>query len=70
MIELLLSGEGNSDMGEEDRQSGAFVLGPIGILTKNMLCSWHKYDVNFHFEPRSKLKRYPMTLELFLNKND
>jgi len=33
MIELILSGEGNSDIGEKDIQTQLFIAGPITILT-------------------------------------
>lgn len=63
MIEILLSGEGNSDIGEKNFQSGEFILGPIAILTRNILHWYHKHDVHFQFKPRLELKRYPMTLD-------
>lgn len=63
MIEIIISGEGNSDVGERDSQTGAFVPGPITLLTRKLLHFCHKYEVNFHFRPRSELKRHPMTLK-------
>ncbi len=63
MIEILISGEGSSDIGHGDYESGNFVLGPITILTQNILHFLHKHDVNFHFKTRSALKRYPITLK-------
>lgn len=63
MIEIILSGEGNSDIGEQNYQNGEFILGPIAILTRNILHWYHKHDVNFQFKTRLELKRYPITLK-------
>jgi len=63
MIEMILSEKGNSDVGERDNRTGAFIPGPITLLTQKLLHFCHKYEVNFHFKPRSELKRYPMTLK-------
>ncbi len=63
MIDIILSGEGNSDIGERDYGSGEFVPGPISYLTMNLLRFFHKHDVNLHFKSRSELKRHPITLK-------
>ena len=63
MIEIVISGEGNSDVGHRDMRSSQFVWGPITHLTHNILYFFHKYDVQFHFRPRYELKRYPITLK-------
>ena len=62
MIELILSGEGNSDIGEKDIQTKKFIAGPIAILTINILNNFHKFDLKCHFINRMQLKKYPMTL--------
>jgi len=63
MIELILSGEGNSDIGEKDIQTQKFIAGPITILTINILNNFHKFDLKCHFINRMQLKKYPMTLK-------
>lgn len=63
MIKIIISGEGNSDIGEIDHETGQFVLGPITILTGKILHWHHKYDFDFQFRTRLELKRYPMTLK-------
>jgi hypothetical protein len=63
MIELILSGEGNSDIGEKDIKSQSFISGPITVLTINMLNFFHKLDIKCHFINRMQLKKYPMTLK-------
>lgn len=63
MIEILISGEGNSDVGEKDRLTNQFTPGPITILTDKILRFYHKEDIRFQFKSRSELKRYPMTLK-------
>ena len=37
MIEIILSGEGNSDIGEYDSKTNSFIAGPITLLTINNL---------------------------------
>jgi hypothetical protein len=63
MIELILSGEGNSDIGEKDIQTQKFIAGPITILTINILNNFHKFDLKCNFVNRMQLKKYPMTLK-------
>lgn len=63
MIEIILSGEGNSDIGEQDHQTGEFVPGPVSLLTQKLLHFNHKHDLCFHFIRRAELKKYPMTLK-------
>ncbi len=63
MIEIILSGEGNSDIGERDYRSGEFVPGPISLLTMKPPRFFHKHEVNFQFRSRSELKRHPITLK-------
>jgi len=63
MIEIILSGEGNSDIGEHDTKTKSFIPGPITLLTINILNYFHKYDIKCHFINRMQLKRYPMTLK-------
>ena len=63
MIELILSGEGNSDIGEKDIQMQSFIPGPITVLTIKILNYFHKFDIKCHFINRMQLKKYPMTLK-------
>ncbi len=63
MIKIILSGEGSSDIGEIDYQTGEFMPGPIAVLTRNVLRFHHKDDVRFHFKARKELKQYPITLK-------
>ncbi|MEW6350521.1 MAG: hypothetical protein AB1646_15765 [Thermodesulfobacteriota bacterium] len=63
MIEMLLSGEGPSDIGEKDPQNGTFNHGPIAVLTSRILAWNHKHDVTFHFRTRAELKSHVMTLK-------
>ena len=63
MIEVIISGEGNSDVGENDYLTNQFIPGPITILTDKIIHFFYNDDVCFHFKPRSELKRYPMTLK-------
>jgi len=63
MIEIIISGEGNSDVGENDYLTNQFIPGPITILTDKIIRFFHNDGVCFHFKPRSELKRYPMTLK-------
>jgi len=63
MIKIYISGEGNSDIGHKDYESGQFIFGPITILTQNILYFLHKHDIRFRFVTRKELKRYPMTLK-------
>ncbi len=63
MIEIIISGEGTSDVGYCDNKSSRFVFGPVTYLTQNILHSLHKFELNFHFKSRDELKRYPITLK-------
>jgi len=63
MIDIILSGEGNSDIGERDIKTQSFITGPITLLTINILNYLHKYDIKCHFISRMELKKYPMTLK-------
>jgi len=63
MIKIIISGEGNSDVGKTDHDRGEFIPGPITVLTRNILSRCDKDDVHFHLRTRSELKRYPITLK-------
>jgi thiamine phosphate synthase YjbQ (UPF0047 family) len=62
-MKIILSGEGNSDIGECDYQSKEFIPGPIAILTEKILNFCHQYEFEFLYKLRSELKRYPITLK-------
>jgi len=63
MIEIFISGEGNSDVGERDNFTQKFIPGPITIITDKIIRFFNDDDVNFHFKSRKELKHYPMTLK-------
>ncbi len=63
MIEIIISGEGNSDVGKKDYLTNQFIPGPITILTDKIIRFFDKDDVNYQFKSRLELKRYPMTLK-------
>jgi len=62
MIEIIISGEGNSDVGERDHFTQEFIPGPITIITDKIIRFFNNDDVCFNFKSRKELKHYPMTL--------
>lgn len=61
MIDIIISGEGISDVGYNN-MSNEFVFGPITYLTQQILYFLNKSELNFYFKSRKELKHYPMTL--------
>ncbi|MGK0290864.1 MAG: hypothetical protein ACI86H_002327 [bacterium] len=70
MIRVILSGEGNSDLGKIDYFTKKLVLAPIGILTEKILLFHKEQDIEFEFIPSCELKRKIMTLKGKKEKKD